>query len=63
MASTPVSLPGESHGRRSLAGCSPWGGKELDKTEKLRMHRERQESEDGSKANIKTKNKTQLQCL
>ena len=22
---TPVLLPGESHGRRSLAGCSPWG--------------------------------------
>ena len=22
---TPVFLPGESHGQRSLAGCSPWG--------------------------------------
>ena len=22
---TPVSLPGESHGQRSLVGCSPWG--------------------------------------
>ena len=22
---TPVLLPGESHGRRSLEGCSPWG--------------------------------------
>ena len=22
---TPVFLPGESHGRRSLIGCSPWG--------------------------------------
>ena len=22
---TPVLLPGKSHGRRSLAGCSPWG--------------------------------------
>ena len=21
----PVSLPGESHGQRSLVGCSPWG--------------------------------------
>ena len=29
----------------------------------LSMHRHQQESEDGSKANIKTKNKTQLQCL
>ena len=23
--STPVLLPGKSHGRRSLVGCSPWG--------------------------------------
>ena len=22
---TPVLLPGESHGQRSLVGCSPWG--------------------------------------
>ena len=26
---TPVSLPGEFHGQKSLAGCSPWGRKEL----------------------------------
>ena len=30
---TPVFLPGESHGRRSLVGCSPWGGTESDVTE------------------------------
>ena len=30
---TPVSLPEESHGERSLAGSSPWGCKELDMTE------------------------------
>ena len=30
---TPVLLPGKSHGRRSLAGCSPWGHKESDTTE------------------------------
>ena len=30
---SPVSLPGESHGQRSLVGYSPQGGKELDKTE------------------------------
>ena len=29
---TPVSLPGKSHGQRSLAGYSPWGSKELDTT-------------------------------
>ena len=25
---TPVLLPGEFHGQRSLEGCSPWGCKE-----------------------------------
>ena len=29
---TPVFLPGESHGQRSLAGHSPWGHKESDIT-------------------------------
>ena len=32
---TPVFLPGESHGRRSLVGYSPRGRKELDATEQL----------------------------
>ena len=32
---TPVFLPGESHGQRSLAGCSPWGPIDLDTTERL----------------------------
>ena len=32
---TPVFLPGGSHGQRSLAGYSPWGGRELDRTERL----------------------------
>ena len=32
---TPVFLPGESHGLRSLAGYSPWGPKKLDMTEQL----------------------------
>ena len=27
---TPVFLPGESHGQRGLAGCSPWGRRESD---------------------------------
>ena len=30
-------LPGGSHGRRSLAGCSPWGCKESDTTEPLTL--------------------------
>ena len=33
--STPVFLPGEFHGQRSLAGYSPWGHKELDTTKWL----------------------------
>ena len=33
MLPTPVFLPGESHGQRSLAGYSPWGCKEQDMTE------------------------------
>ena len=32
---TPVFLPGESHGRRSLVGYSPQGRKESDTTERL----------------------------
>ena len=30
---TPVLLPGKSHERRSLVGCSPWGREESDMTE------------------------------
>ena len=35
---TPVLLPGKSHGRRSLGGCSPWGREESDTTEQLHFH-------------------------
>ena len=38
MAPTSVLLPGKSHGRRSLVGCSPWGRKESDTTERLPFH-------------------------
>ena len=34
---TPVFLPGESHGQRSLVGCSPWSHKEADVTERLTL--------------------------
>ena len=30
---TPIFLPGESHGQRSLVGYCPWGRKESDTTE------------------------------
>ena len=32
---TPIFLPGKSHGLRSLEGCSSWGRKESDTTERL----------------------------
>ena len=35
---TPVLLPGKSHGWRSLVGCSPWGYEESDTTEWLHFH-------------------------
>ena len=35
---TPVLLPGKSHGRRSLVGCSPWGREESNTTERLHFH-------------------------
>ena len=35
---TPVLLPGKSHGRRSLVGCSPCGREESDMTEWFHFH-------------------------
>ena len=35
---TPVLLPGKSHGRRRLVGCSPWGRWGSDTTEQLHFH-------------------------
>ena len=35
---TPALLPGKSHGRRSLVGCSPLGREESDTTERLHFH-------------------------
>ena len=35
---TPVLLPGKAHGQRSLVGCSPWGRKQSDTTERLHFH-------------------------
>ena len=35
---TPVLLPGKSHGWRSLVGCSPWGRKESNTTERVHFH-------------------------
>ena len=35
---TPVLLPGKSHGRRSLVGCSPWARQESDMSKRLHFH-------------------------
>ena len=35
---TPVPLPGESHGWRSLVGCSSWDREEPNTTEQLHFH-------------------------
>ena len=56
MATHPVFLPGESHGQRSLAGYSPWGHKESDKTERLtlslsRFWEEAPQAQRGNKTN------------
>ena len=52
---SPVFLLGEFHGHRSLAGYSPWGRKEMDKTEQpstptcvLRVSETLQESRQGN---------------
>ena len=34
---TPIFLPGEFHGQRSLEGYNSWGGKESDTTEQLTL--------------------------
>ena len=40
---TLVFLPGEFHGQRSVAGCSPCGDKKLDMTEQLtHIHTQRE---------------------
>ena len=38
MATHSIFLPGKFHGQRSLGGCSGWGRKESDMTERLSTH-------------------------
>ena len=38
MEPTPLFLPRKFHEQTSLAGYSPWGCKESDKTERLTLH-------------------------
>ena len=51
---TPVFLPGESQGRGSLEGCSPWGRWGSDTTERLHFH--------FSLSRIGERNGNSLQC-
>ena len=37
IATQAVFLPGESHGHRNIAGCSPWDGKEAAMTERVTL--------------------------
>ena len=39
---TPVFLPGESQGQRSLVGHSPWGWKDLNTTEQFTLGKKRE---------------------
>ena len=50
---TPVFLPGESHGSRSLAGYSPWSCKESDMTERILL----------SDTDVRSIGRHQSQCL
>ena len=54
---TSVRLPGEFQGQRSLAGWSPWGHKESDRTERLTLSR------GWSKCHLKVKVKIPHSCL
>ena len=60
---TPVFLPGESHGQRSLLGYSPWGRKESNKTEHAhgpQTCRAKQAREDLASANRVRRNHASL---
>ena len=56
---TPIFLPGESHGQRSLVCYSPWGRKVLDTTEQLSTAQQRAYSQ---KSRIKRETE-KLRCL
>ena len=57
---TPVFLPGEFHGQRSLADYSPFGCKESDRTER-RTHTSKETEQVGLKLNIQ-KTKIMASC-
>ena len=52
MATHSSTLAWKSHGRRSLVGCSQWGCKELDTTERLHFHFHALEKEMASHSSV-----------
>ena len=53
---TPIFLPGESHGRRSLVGYSPWDRKESDTAERLHFHSQDAKSRNTCRGHTETGN-------
>ena len=59
---TPVLLPGESHGQRSLAGYSPGGRKESDMTEnEYTTHRDQTLEQERCRADLRTHRPSKVQ--
>ena len=48
MAPHSSTLPGKSHGWRSLIGCSPWGRYESDSTEATQQQQQQQHGNDNN---------------
>ena len=47
---TPVFLPGESQGQRSLVGCRLWGRTESDTTEATQQEQQQQQQQQHAKS-------------
>ena len=60
---TPVFLPGESNGWRSLVGCSPWGCKESERLKQLSMYTHTQDKEEPNIRRGGARGKMKAQCL
>ena len=48
----PVSLPGKSHGQRSLVGYSPWGSQDSDMTKVTKLTQQTLENGQGGLLNF-----------
>jgi len=55
---TPMFLPGDSQGRKSLVGCRSWGHTESDTTEVTQQQQQQQQQQQGFPLRLgATKNK------